>query len=168
MPRDLRKELESFDGTFPPAWKPMVVGEMVIGRLVRYSTAPNSFTGGETRVAWIDQDDGAGMICVWLSSHSLLQAFEKDKPRPSERLGIRYLGMAETRSGRQCRRFHLVVDRDDDLSFTPLGGEEDDADAEEDGGTWDDERPPLPDAPPDLHFAREGLAPSAGRRFPRN
>jgi hypothetical protein len=113
--RDLRKELLEW-GDWPPAWRPEP-GDILVGRVVAYHQGYTVY--GPVRTAIIEQDDG-DRVTVWLSSTVLLNEFAKLKPKPGERIGLKYLGMHPDRG---YHRYKLLVDRDEPLEFTPLGGE---------------------------------------------
>lgn len=117
--RDLAKELEGFDGRWPASWRPKE-GEMLIGRIIRYSEGPGRF--GPVRTAIIERDDGT-RASLWLSSMVLLDQFNRERPRVGERVGVKYLGKHPQKG---YHRFTLVVDREEPApDFSPLGGEED-------------------------------------------
>lgn len=129
--RDLFQELEDYTGEFPPAWRPEP-GDVLVGKVVRYDRGFTMY--GEVRTVTIERDNGE-RVAVWLSSTVLLNEFAKQKPKPGERIGLKYLGMHPDRG---YHRYKLIVDREEPLEFTPLGGE-----AKVPAGADDDEDTPF-------------------------
>lgn len=115
MGRDLRSELEDFDGEYPPAWKPEP-GEILIAKVLAYDTGHTRF--GPVRTALLVNTETGERLTLWLSNTVLLRAFEELQPQPGEVIGIKHLGMDPARG---YRRYKMRVDRPD--SFSPLGGE---------------------------------------------
>jgi hypothetical protein len=113
--RNLLDELENW-GDWPAAWRPEA-GDILVGKVVRYDRGFTPYS--EVRTVTVEKDDGE-RVAVWLSSTVLLNEFAKQKPKPGERVGLKYLGMHPDRG---YHRYKLVVDRDEPLEFTPLGGE---------------------------------------------
>jgi hypothetical protein len=160
MARDLAKELDAWKG-YPPAWRPQT-GEILVGRLVDVSIAPNSY-GGSTRVVTIEREDEAGRVAVWLGNVGLLGLFQREQPRIGDRLGLRFLGTVTTKAGRPCKRYHLIVDRPQAaaLDFSSLGSEDSDEDWEPARGSAEsagelgerDELEPLPNRDPLPYWA---------------
>lgn len=123
MSRDLAKELNEWDGQFPPAWRPQE-GETLVGTIRRYSTGQGTY--GPVRTAIIQRDDGS-KVSLWISSTVLLALFQRENPRVGERIGVRYLGKHETKG---YRKWSLIVDRPEvQPDFSPLGGEAGELDA---------------------------------------
>jgi hypothetical protein len=115
--RDLRKELSDWDG-YPEAWRPEP-GEILVGFVVGYDEGPTSY--GPVRTVIIAREEDGQKVTVWLSSTVLLDLFQKQKPRPGERVGVRYLGRDKAKG---YHKYHLVIDRPEPVELTPLGGEE--------------------------------------------
>jgi hypothetical protein len=59
-------------------------------------------------------------VSLWLSTTVLLDQFKRLRPRIGERIGLKYLGVHPDRG---YHRYKLLVDREEPLDFTPLGGE---------------------------------------------
>jgi hypothetical protein len=118
--RDLERELDGWDGNWPPSWRPRE-GETLVGRLVRYGTAPGVY--GPVRTAIVERDSG-DRLTIWLSSQVLLALFEEQAPQVGERIGLKYAGRHPEKG---YHRYALLVDRPEagPLAFTPLGGERD-------------------------------------------
>jgi hypothetical protein len=116
--RDLDRELAGWTGEYPEAWIPKE-GETLVGTVLQYGIGQGTF--GPVRTAIIEKDDGE-RLSVWLSSTVLLSEFDRAKPRPGERVGLKYGGKHPTKG---YKRFCLLVDRgkEDLPSFSPLGGE---------------------------------------------
>jgi len=113
--RDLFRELNDWSD-WPPAWRPEP-GDVLVGRVIRYDIGHTVY--GPVRTVTIERDTGE-RVAVWLSSTVLLNEFAKQKPKPGERLGLKYLGKHPELG---YHRYRLLVDRDEPLEFTPLGGE---------------------------------------------
>jgi hypothetical protein len=116
--RDIERKLADWTGEYPEAWIPKE-GETLVGTVVEYGTGQSIF--GPVRTAIIEKDDGE-RLSVWLSSTVLLSEFDRAKPRPGERVGLKYGGKHPTKG---YKRFRLIVDRGEEElpSFSPLGGE---------------------------------------------
>jgi len=56
----------------------------------------------------IDQQDGRGLLGIWLSNVVLRNAFDREHPRPGDQIGVKYLGIPE---GKRYKTFALVVRR---------------------------------------------------------
>jgi hypothetical protein len=130
MMRNLHKELETWDG-YPEAWRPKP-GEILVGFIESYDEGHTSF--GPVRTAIIAEEETGRKWTIWLTSTVLLNLFQRHKPRPGERIGLKYFGKDEVKG---YHKFHLVVDRPVGLELTPLGGEEVENPAE-------DEHPDVP------------------------
>ena len=113
--RDLKRELDEFED-WPPAWRPEP-GDVLVGKILRYDQGHTDY--GPVRTVIVETDAG-DRLSVWLSSTVLLNEFARLKPKVGERIGIKYLGMHAERG---YHRWRLVVDREEDGAFTPLGGE---------------------------------------------
>lgn len=109
-PRDLRAELEGYDGTNSDSWKPDP-GDILAGTLVRYEKA-NSVHGPKV-VAIVDDISAGHRYAVWLSPKVLVSEFEKHRPKPGERIAIKRL--LDHANGYKV--FRLLVDRDVDEEF---------------------------------------------------
>ncbi|MDA2927996.1 hypothetical protein MYX78_12335, partial [Acidobacteria bacterium AH-259-G07] len=68
--RDLRSELQNFDGTFPESWKPDI-GDILVGTLVRYDSGYTDY--GEYLIAVIQDDETGEKRSVWLL-HEVLRS----------------------------------------------------------------------------------------------
>ena len=106
--RDLRSELESWQGDTPPAWKPEV-GDSIVGELVRYSRGRSRY--GPAWIAHVKEERGGELLAVWIFHAALLDAFKRERPEPGERLGLRRLEDGTGAHG-NYRRFALVVERE--------------------------------------------------------
>lgn len=114
--RDLVRELTEWGDEWPPAWKPKP-GDILTGRVLCYDKGVTPY--GEVRTCIVEQDDGE-RVSLWLSTTVLLDQFKRLKPGIGERIGLKYLGK---HSDLGYHRYRLVVDREEPLSFEPLGGE---------------------------------------------
>jgi hypothetical protein len=115
--RNLFDELESWQG-WPEAWRPQP-GDILVGFIDGYDVGYTSY--GEVRTVIVTREETNQKVSVWLSSTVLLNLFQKHKPRPGERIGLKYLGKDREKG---YHRYRLVVDRPEPLELTPLGGEE--------------------------------------------
>lgn len=116
--RDLRRELEEAPGggySELPMWQPEP-GDIITGRLVGYVTRTTK--RGPARIAVIDTEENEPRgVCgertgVWVTSTVLKGHFEKEMPRPGDRLGIKYAGRHPEK---QYHLFSLVCERDETL-----------------------------------------------------
>jgi hypothetical protein len=118
--RNLYDELESWEG-YPPAWRPKP-GEILVGFIESYDVGHTPY--GEVRTVMVAAEDTGEKVSIWLSSTVLLSLFDRHKPRPGERIGLKYLGKDREKG---YHRYRLLVDRPTEgQDFSPLGGEEDD------------------------------------------
>lgn len=101
--RDLRTELEEFDG-YPPSWR-FKEGDIVVGRILSYQQAQTNYGPGWVCVI---EEEKLGRLSIWLTSVVLVDCFRKLKPRIGERIGIRCLGRDPMKD---YWRFALKVDR---------------------------------------------------------
>jgi hypothetical protein len=115
--RDLQQELDGWDG-YPEAWRPKP-GEVLVGFVDCYDQGHTSY--GPVRTVTIIHEKTNTKVSVWLSSTVLLNLFQKHKPKPGERVGLKYLGKDKEKG---YHRYRLVVDRPETFELTPLGGEE--------------------------------------------
>jgi hypothetical protein len=122
--RDLRKELSDWEG-YPEAWRPEP-GEILVGFIVSYDVGHTPY--GEVRTVMVAQEDTGRKVSLWLSSTVLLDLFQRHKPQPGERIGLKYLGKDPEKG---YHRYRLVVDRPELVELTPLGGEDVEDEAEE-------------------------------------
>ncbi len=116
--RDLERELDAWDGSWPASWRPRE-GDTLVGRIARYGTASGIY--GPVRTATVERDNGEQRT-VWLSSRVLLALFDEQQPQIGERIGLKYAGRHPEKG---YHRYALLVDRPDTPlpAFTPLGGE---------------------------------------------
>jgi len=116
--RNLQKELETWDG-YPEAWRPKP-GEILVGFIDGYDTGHTAY--GDVRTVVVTCEETNQKVTLWLTSTVLLNLFQRHKPKPGERIGLKYLGKDPEKG---YHRYHLVVDRPVGLDeLTPLGGEE--------------------------------------------
>jgi hypothetical protein len=115
MMRNLERELEmeSEGRAEMETWSPQP-GETLVGRIVGYISRVTK--RGPARLAVVEREDGSGRIQVWITAIVLKSAFEEQKPRAGDRVGIRYNGRHETKS---YHLYSLVVDRDEQQSAQP-------------------------------------------------
>ena len=144
--RNLRDELERFDGTYPKSWKPKI-GDIITGTIVRYTSGTTDF--GEYPIVVIEEEDSHELRSVWLMHLVLREQFKKLRPKIGERVGIKRL----PDSDKGYKRYALRVDREEpsvlDVDrFAPTGdvAPEDKAalldDSSDDAGR-EDEAPPF-------------------------
>ena len=117
--RDLRDELEKFDGTYPESWRPEV-GEILVGTIVRYETGSTNY--GSYPICVVRDEQSGAERSVWLLHAVLRDEFEKQKPLPGERCGIKRL----PDSDKNYKRYVVRIDRDqpdlpDFSQFAPAG-----------------------------------------------
>jgi len=131
--RDLRAELDGWDGTYPDAWRPRA-GETLVGVVKNYTTAENQY--GEVAVCTVSEEETGKAVAVWLSSAVLLSLYKRHKPKVGERIGLKYGG---THPEKGYKLYALVVDRPEEAEpdFDSLIG---DSDAPEEPDPFSDTR----------------------------
>jgi len=119
--RDLRAELDDWDGAYPDAWRPQA-GETLVGVVKNYTTASGQY--GEVAVCTIAEEETGECVAVWLSSAVLLSLFKRHKPKVGERIGLKYGG---THPEKGYKLYALVVDRPEEAEpdFDSLLGDSD-------------------------------------------
>lgn len=126
--RDLRDELERFDGTFPDPWIPDV-GDVLIGEVLRYDRGPTAY--GTFPVVTVVDEEAGEERSVWLLHLVLRHEFARQRLRVGERVGIKRLpdGTSDA-TGHLYRRYVVRVHRPDaelldpaadDLDFSEFG-----------------------------------------------
>jgi len=127
MRDNLLAQLEEWDGTWPEAWRPKP-GEILSGRVFGYSQAQGMY--GPVWVCTVKRDPDGERVAIWLSSTVLLAEFRKLRPRPGERIAVKFAGQ---HSSRGYNLFKVVVDRPPaEPTLEPLGGERGDPVADDD------------------------------------
>jgi hypothetical protein len=123
--RDVKRELDTWTG-WPAPWKPKD-GDILVGFVDSYDVGHTPF--GAVRTCIVTEEATNKKVSLWLSSTVLLDLFQRHKPKPGERIGLKYLGKDEDKG---YHRYRLLVDRPDEaLEFSPLGGED-----REEAGPW--------------------------------
>jgi hypothetical protein len=118
--RDLQAELDAWTG-YAPAWKPKV-GDTLVGFIDSYDVGHTPY--GPVCTCIVTEEATNGKVSLWLSSTVLLDLFQKHKPQPGEKIGLKYLGKDAEKN---YHRYRLIVDRPAAVDFSPLGGEDDDS-----------------------------------------
>jgi hypothetical protein len=122
--RNLSQELVDWQG-WPEAWRPKP-GEVLIGVIESYDIGHTPY--GPVRTVIATEEKTGEKVSLWLSSTVLLEQFKRHQPKPGERFGLKYLGKDAEKG---YHRYRLIIDRPAVVEdFSPLGGEEDDADAD--------------------------------------
>ena len=108
--RDLRGELEQDDGKPTPAWKPEV-GDILVGKILRFESVTLRAKAGEgprrVVVAIVADEKSGTEIGIWVSTTSLIEAFEEQRPMVGDRIGVKRLPAPE---GVSYKRFRLMVE----------------------------------------------------------
>lgn len=81
---------------------------MLVGEIVRYETGMTEY--GEAPIVVVANEDNGELLSVWLLHQVLLSEFQKLKPKPGERVGIKRLADDPER---RYRRYAVRVDRED-------------------------------------------------------
>jgi hypothetical protein len=105
--RNLREELQEFDGEYAPSWK-LEEGAIAVGKIISYNQAQTAY--GEAWVC-VMEEESSGPLSVWLTSTVLIDQFKKLKPRVGERIGIKCLGKHREK---KYWRFLTKVDRQEE------------------------------------------------------
>lgn len=113
MARDLRAELEHFDGSFPKPLK-LEANDVFVGQVLRYESGHTSY--GECPIVVLVDEATGEEWSLWMFHQVLRNEFlEKRKPRVGERVGIKRLPEDPTKA---YTRYVVRVDRD-----APQGGD---------------------------------------------
>ena len=135
--RDLRTELENFDGEFPESWIPKV-GEILVGTFIRYDPAFTRY--GACHIAVVRDEESGEERSVWLLHAVLRREFAKQRPKRGEHLGIKRLS---DDGDKRYKRYALRIDRKEgdapDFEKSEKPGDADDD--QEDGPVNDDDVP---------------------------
>lgn len=102
--RDLRGELQDWDGEYPSSWIP-AVGDILVGEVLRYSKGTTEY--GQYPIVVLADEETGEERSVWLLHTVLLREFQEQKPRIGERVGVKRLPDSE----KGYRRYALRVDR---------------------------------------------------------
>ncbi|MBM4043659.1 MAG: hypothetical protein FJ279_00945 [Planctomycetes bacterium] len=115
--RDLKRELNDWQG-WPEAWRPKP-GDVLTGIVESYSEGPTPY--GNVHTVIVKDEDAGERVSVWLSSTVLLSEFRRLRPKPGERIGLKYEGKDADKG---YHRYKLLVDRGAVPSLEALGGED--------------------------------------------
>ena len=108
---DLRDRLEKAredSDEYPAPWYPDE-GEVLVGELLHYSSAPTRY--GTMRIAVIREEETGGEVSVWLSRRVLQVQFEKEDPKPGDQVGIKFHGSRKSKKGRAFFDYTVAVER---------------------------------------------------------
>ena len=106
MAKDLRKELEELEEEYPPAWHPEP-GEILVGTIRRYDEGRTPY--GQVRTVIIQDEETGERVSLWISGAVIRNEFDRLRPEPGERVGIRYLGKDQQKG---YHKYKMRVDRD--------------------------------------------------------
>jgi hypothetical protein len=106
--RDLRAALDT-RAEESAAWRPEP-GETLVGVVERYDRRTARY--GEADVALVRDEATGDLRAVWLVYATLRDLFDRERPKPGERIGVRRLDDGHGPRG-AYRRFALVTDRDE-------------------------------------------------------
>jgi hypothetical protein len=113
MPRDLRAELAKQPANDPTTWRPEV-DDILVGTLIKIDKGVKAGDHGTCDVALVEEDESHELFSVWLSSVVLKAQFDKARPEPGDRIGIRRL-----ESTKNYKRYSVVVE----AAAKPTAGE---------------------------------------------
>lgn len=106
--RDLMKELDEFDGTYPESWRSKP-GDKIEGIVRRYDQGESPY--GPRWIVVLECQNAGGepyLSSVWLSHAVLVDRFKKLRPKVGERLAIKRL---DDHPDKGYARFNVLVDR---------------------------------------------------------
>lgn len=110
MSDPFRSSLEQFDGEYPPYWNPEEHGNVLVGQLLRYEKGTTEY--GPCDIAVVIREDTGDTVSLWLTSFVLKERFREERPRPGERIGVKYLGKQEPKhGGKPYNNYYVAVDR---------------------------------------------------------
>lgn len=104
--RDLRGELENFDGEYPPS-KILEVGEILVGEILRWETGTTVY--GPAPICVLADEETGEEVSLWILYHVLYDEFRKLQPRTGERIGVKRLPDSE----KGYHRFAVRIDREE-------------------------------------------------------
>jgi len=99
---------EEMDAELPEAWMPQP-GEVLVGTVKRYEQSETTY--GPCYVCIVANEETGELTSVWLLQTALKSQFEKKQPEPGERIGLKYAGETQGKSGRAYHDYTLRVDR---------------------------------------------------------
>ena len=100
-----RDSVKDDDGEFPESWSPNP-GDMIVGLVDGYETNVGRYSSTVCRIR--SEDDGK-LYSVWISTTVLAEKFQALKPKPDERIAIRYLGKHPKKD---YKRWIVKIDRE--------------------------------------------------------
>ena len=106
-----RNDLAVDDGSLPSRWNPDdLPGAMLVGTLLRFETIVTDF--GPSQVAVIEDEDDGTVYGVALFRSVLKKRFDTLEPRPGDRIGLKYVGLAESakKGGNAYHNYILKVE----------------------------------------------------------
>lgn len=117
----------TLDAGLPQAWRPDQGGEdnpnPLIGTFVDMTSASTAY--GPCWVATVRLEDGSERA-VWLMHTVLRNEMARAKPKPGEKIGIKYHGKISTNGGQDYVGYRVKVDRPaEPFDWSRLGSEPD-------------------------------------------
>jgi hypothetical protein len=113
----LRHQVEADDGSLPERWNPEdLPGAMLVGTLLRFETIVTDF--GPSQVAVIQDEDDGTVYGVALFRSVLKKRFDTLEPRAGDRIGLKYVGLAEprTKGANPYHNYVLKVERNSSVA----------------------------------------------------
>jgi hypothetical protein len=92
----LRQQMADDDGVPAQMWDPEP-GESLLAEVLRYEERTTKV--GPCRVAVVREIDTDDEWSVWLSRSVLRNEFDKQEPRPGDKIGLKFHGEKSTRNG---------------------------------------------------------------------
>jgi len=111
MPRDLKQEMEEFDGEYPRSWKPQV-GEIIVGKVLRYEQGNTEY--GPCWIVVIHDEETKEDRSCWMIHKVMRSEFKKQKPQVGERVALKRLP-----DHPEYKRYALRVDRNEPVDNLP-------------------------------------------------
>ena len=119
--------LSNAEGGFPAAWRAEKEGDMLVGTITGFDQVTGDY-GTQTVCTVLDEDTDEE-VALYISSTVLKSQFQRLDPKVGERLGVKYVGLVDSKvRGRQPYKNYIVrVDRavEEQKSFRAVSGTED-------------------------------------------
>lgn len=107
---EMQDWLDDQDGSGAEMWNPDVGGTL-IGTFLRYESRFSAKVGGDCKVAIVQEARTGDLYAVWLTRSVLASEYERQAPREGDRIGHKYFGKKDSRSGGQPYHNYTVTVR---------------------------------------------------------
>jgi len=119
-----RSFTDKLDQEFAPAWRPDQDGAKnpIVGTFLRMEQATTSYGACWLMILDVDGDE----IAVWLLHTVLKNELARAKPKPGEKVAIKYLGKKTSEGGTKYAAYRVAVDRpvEEAFNWNQVGAED--------------------------------------------